>query len=325
MNGNELTRSDGARFVLKGVAVHFVPEYNDQSMVNTAATDWMYHTDILSEMQSMGINAIRIPINTDMYETGQVMTKAQWLQRFRDIVTAANSYGIRVMFGWWDSLSEQGSWANQYANAFPAMEDVVNAIGVNPMVMYEPWNEPNGVSADDWQTGMQATVKYWRQTIGYRGPLFIDTTNWSWDFDPAQATTLMNFDAATLGGGRPNIVFANHRYANLNQTFAGSDQQNFESTIEANVGKFPIAGTEYGNYNSTGPPQPTWDSQFMTYLSSTSVPAGLNGSFAFTWDWVDDNGMVFGDGQRNSAYDVTALNQWGTTYLDDFLRPLSAY
>ena len=145
MNGNELTRSDGARFVLKGVAVHFVPEYNDQSMVNTAETDWMFHTDILSEMQSMGINAIRIPINTDMYQTGQVMSKADWLQRFRDIVTAANSYGIRVMFGWWDSLSEQGSWANQYANAFPAMADVVNAIGPNPMVMYEPWNEPNGV------------------------------------------------------------------------------------------------------------------------------------------------------------------------------------
>ncbi len=191
------------------------------------------------------------------------------------------------------------------------MADVYNAIGPNPMVMYEPWNEPNNITEAQWIATMKATDTYWRTTIGYTGPLILDTPYWSSVFTPSSADALIAFDAGLLGGSS-NLMFANHRYANASTTFTGTDQVSFDANVTAYTEKYPIVGTEYGNYNSSTP-QYTWDTQFMSYLAATSVPNGLNGAIAFTWDWVDANSLVTTTGG-------TALSQWGSIFYTNYLK-----
>jgi hypothetical protein len=324
VDGNLLKNANGSRFVLKAASVNFLEEYDDSYMDQTAAVDWQYHDQILSKMQSMGINSIRVPMDSDMYINSEIRSQAAWQQRYRDIVAAATAHGIRVFFVWFDPLSERANFPSEYQNAAPAMKALVDAVGVNnPMVEYEPWNEPNNIDNAQWLQVEKMTVAYWRVILGYTGPLYIDTAGWSWNFDPAQAQTLMNYDAS-LRKGKPNLVFANHQYANGSPTFAGTNQTNWNKTILANVNKFPIVGTEYGNANNSAP-QYTWDAQFLTYVAKVAVPLGFNGATAFTWDWVDGNTMVTADGNGKSASDVTTLNQWGNAFQTDFLNNVSGY
>jgi hypothetical protein len=166
--------------------------------------------------------------------------------------------------------------------------------------MFEPFNEPNGIDWTAWQKVVAPTLALWRRQFGYHGVLILDTIAYSWDFDPTQASVVLDEDRRL--GGLADVVFANHRYANTDTCFCGLTAQTWENEVERFVGTFPILGDEYGNFNAPYPPQPVWTSQFLARVASTSIPDGLNGALAFVWYWVDPNTITAADGRTLTSY-----------------------
>jgi hypothetical protein len=308
----------GSRLVVKGVAVYMMPFYSttfggrDNGLAATADRNFQQRDAIFGRLQALGFNAVRLPLGSDAYasDTYGLGGSAGQLARIQQIVASAEAHGLYVLIGWWDSLDSGGSLLADYARPFQMMADVRGALGEDPHVMYEPFNEPNQVSWNDWQAAMAVTIRFWRAELAYRGILVVDTVNWSWDFDPSRARTFQQYDASFMGG-RPNIVFANHRYANTNACFCGVEEASFATDVAQYASTFPIVGTEYGFWNDEGPPQPMWNAQFFSYLATTAVPRGFNGAWFFLWNWVDPNSMT--------NTDALTLNEFGWTAVRNFV------
>ncbi len=312
----KLLQVGGTRFVVKGAAAYILPFYTSADGSKEFAQDYTYQRmfaakdAVFAQMKSIGINSVRLPVASSTYggaDPYNLGGKAGYLDKLAAIVASANSQGLYVLIGWWEPLG--------YAPALSMMSDVHAKLGNNPMVMYEPFNEPNGISWDQWRQPMRDTIRHWRQDIGYTGVLFIDTINWSWWFSPSEAQGLMNYDAGLTGRG-PNLMFANHRYANQNTNFLVADKAAWESEVGQYVGSYPIIGTEYGFYNFQGPPQLQWNQEFFSYLADTKVPQGFNGAWLFVWRWVDSNSMTDND--------MFTLWPNGTTARDYFYNRLAA-
>ena len=78
------------------------------------------------------------------------------------------------------------------------------------MVVYEVTNEPNNVTWAQWDANMQASIKCFRETIGYRGLLVIDPIWWAnsgtggQGYDDARYSALEAYDAARPAWDRTN-------------------------------------------------------------------------------------------------------------------------
>ena len=123
----------------------------------------------------------------------------------------------------WDALDGAHSdarWAGNGSRVHQMFADIHAALGDDPMVIYEVTNEPNNVTWAQWDANMQASIKYFRETIGYRGLLVIDPIWWAnsgtggQGYDDARYSALEAYDAARAGMGSHQLAFAKHDYAN---------------------------------------------------------------------------------------------------------------
>ena len=132
--------------------------------------------------------------------------------------------------------------------------DIHAALGDDPMVVYEVTNEPNGVSWSQWEANMQASIKYFRETIRYKGLLVIDPIWWAnsgtggQGYDDARYSALEAYDAARAGMGTQQLAFAKHDYAN---EYAGKawNAGAWSAAAGGAQTKHLIFETEFGNYN----------------------------------------------------------------------------
>jgi hypothetical protein len=323
IDGNLLRYSDGSRFVVDGASAYLIPFYASSSGGPDGGLSWVFSLQypvrdaMFAHMKSMGINTVRVSVSTDCYTDTtcgySLGGKAGYLKILQDYVQSASAQGLYVIFGWWQDGSQLPT---HYADAFPMMADVRNAIGDNPYVMYEPWNEPNNISGAQWETVIKATLVYYRNTLHYTGVLFVDTTGWSWDFSSivANVKNVQAEDAQLLG--RSNVIFANHRYANSNQTFSASEENAFNNSVGDFTQTYPIVGTEYGFYNGGNSYWPQWDAGFFNYLTSTMIPQkGMNGAVIFNYLWVDSNTL--------NVNDPAKLSDQGQIALSDFWSKLT--
>ncbi len=313
---NNLLMTGDSRFVMRGATAYMLPFYlvddrADTALAYVTSRDYADRDRIFADMRDAGVNTVRIPVSSegfrdDAYGLGGA---AGYLQRLSAIVASARSAGLRVIVGFWLSGAVSDDLARDYPSLFPFMGTVVSELGSDD-VMYEPLNEPLGLSSDLWLSVMSAVVTEWRSDLRYHGVLILDTTGYSWDFSAPAATALMTLDTRLLGG-HPNLAFANHRYPNDNTCFCGSERQEWASSVEEFASRFPIVGTEYGIYDATGPAQLGWMRQFLSYVSRYAIPAGFNGAVAFVWDWVDPNSLTVDDGSKLSTYGrVVAAELW---------------
>ncbi len=188
-----------------------------------AVTDSAYanRASMFATLKALGYNTVRIPLQAsvvaaDPYGLGGMRGYLDRLQAFVDAATGA---GLYVDVSWWDAFNEGASLPGDYTAEFPMMKAVVDRFSDDPRVIYEPFNEPNGISWDQWIVTFERVLLYWRGSLGYRGVIIADTPNWSRDFDPTYAAALIRYDRALLGS--PNLMIANPRYPNGNQCSAG--------------------------------------------------------------------------------------------------------
>lgn len=294
-----MLETGGHRVVLRGVVEYVLPFYDeapgksDPSLASFTDADFRERDQIFKAMVQDGINSIRIPLGLTDYnnETYHIGGKTGYLKRLRETVKSADHYGLRVILSWWDSLGWGPSIGEFYRRSFPMMQSVVEAIGNNPSVLYEPDNEPNGIDWGVWTRVMAATVKEWRSVFGYRGPLILDTINYSWSFSPTRAKYLQNLDSSLLDSPS-QLVFANHRYPDGDTCFCGLSKQDWMSGVGRWVGRYPILGTEYGVYVDGFRPNNGWIEQFSSFIFRSEIPKGLNGGVFFLWSWVDPNSLT---------------------------------
>ena len=316
---NVLVDSRNHRVVLRGVTVYAMPFEDlgdgrpDPNLLRTTRLASAGRTTLFASIAAAGANVVRIPVssysyNHDSYGLGG---QAAYVRRLTEIVAAARSAGLYVIIGWWDSLDWGSSLPADEPGQAPMMRVVERAFAHTGSVMFEPLNEPNGVTWRQWQPVVTSLLSLWRTDLRYDGVLILDTIDFSWDFDPGQARTVLNEDAAARGGA-PDVLFANHRYANAATCFCGATATEWHNDIEANVPSFPILGDEYGNFNAPYPPQPLWTAQFLQ-AANAAIPKGLNGALAFVWYWIDPNSIT-----GPNAVGLTPYGRQVETYL---LRP----
>ena len=205
----------GHRLQLRGVNVWGL---QDSITTSFGASQYANRAKVAGTIKSWGANLVRFRVLADDYNsapsaaTGN-LTKAQIIQRIKDWRDAVVGRGMYFMPCSWDALDgahSDAAWAGNGSRVHQLFADIHAALGDDPMVIYEVTNEPNNVTWAQWDANMQASIKYFRETIGYKGLLVIDPIWWAnsgtggQGYDDARYSALEAYDAARAGmGGAP--------------------------------------------------------------------------------------------------------------------------
>jgi hypothetical protein len=262
----------------------------------------------LRSMREQGFNTVRIPLT---WQTSVMRAYGyepeQYARKVEKLVREADKLGLHVILCWFDSTSMGADLLHHYRDAFPAFSEVYDRVRDVPGVLLEPFNEPNDMEWSSWSTIMGGTVDFLRKKLKYRGVLVVDTINYSWAFSPGPVSALQTQDRQALESD-PQLLFANHRYANERTCFCGADKDQWEKDVGVFARQFPLLGGEYGNFNDGMGPTPRWVDEILDYLVGTSVPNGLNGVLAFLWHWNDQNTMTTDDGRTLTPFGTQVVN-----------------
>jgi endoglucanase len=203
---------------------------------------------LYDDMQSsMGVNTVRLPINTATVDT-------TWWDSYRGAIDAATDRGFKVILAYWeDGAASQGRITN--TNAFNSMwNTVVSQYGSNGLVYFEPMNEPHGYSSGDWRDFAAEWID--SHSSVPRGRILIGGTGFSQDLRPVCDDS--RFDGTLL---------AIHYYAFWHSF---SDYSSWRNQFEASLGGCASRAvvTEFGapmddglDYGSA-----TSDNNFVTYI-----------------------------------------------------------
>ncbi len=316
--------AQGGRLQLRGVNVWGLQDSITQGF---GASQYANRATVAQTIKSWGANLVRFRVLADEYNsapngaTGN-LTKAQIIQRVKDWRDAVVGRGMYFMLCSWDALdgaNSKAKWAGNGHRVHQMFSDIRAALGDDPMVIYEVTNEPNAVSWAQWEANMQASIRHFRETLGYKGLLVVDPIWWAnsgvggQGYDDARYSALEAYDAARPGMGSHQLAFAKHDYANSypNKVW------NAGAWVGAQGGaqiKHLIFETEFGNYN--GSPS-TVDNAWAAAASSFFAKR-----FAAQQNYVGAAAFLFGPWYDANA--ITAANNvspttWGTSVRDRFL------
>ncbi len=107
-------------------------------------TTYAKASDVVLEFRrEVRANTVRLPINPSSVGT-------QWWDSYQGAIDAATRHGFKVILSYWEGDDAKDGRVDDAA-AFDAMWDTVVAeYGGDPMVYFEPMNEPFGYSLDAW-------------------------------------------------------------------------------------------------------------------------------------------------------------------------------
>lgn len=309
--------ASGPRLQVAGICVWGLPGF-DQWHEQHATQQWNNRTTVINTIKSWGANLVRFRLDAVDYNAQKWgLTKQQYIDRIKAWTDLATQAGMYSQICWWDGLSMHEQWANRYGEAFDMMAKVYAAIGDNPAVIYEPFNEPNKVEWSQWTPAMKATVAHWRG-MGYRGVLAINTINWSHTYDDGRMSDLEAHDAAQPGmNGTHQLMFCRHDYANeyANKAWSASHWINENGGSST---KHVIEESEYGNYNgSPDTVSEPWVRAASDFFASrfTAAP-NFAGAIPFLFGaWSDANALT-----DSSNVNPTS---WGTIARDRYLRAIA--
>lgn len=333
---------NGPRLHLKGINVWGLPDNitNNVSISGTAFHQHQYaaRATVCDTANDWGANCVRLraqavdyngapSANTDSLTKTQILDR---LEDWRDACVAENMYLVVCPWDGLDGAYAGASFPAQYTNTFQFYTDAFARLGTDPMVMYETPNEPNNITMAQWQGVMQGYLTHFRDTMGYTGVLVLDPPNWANSggstspsgnpagYSDSAYSALEAFDAARPGmGGKHQLVFAKHDYAN-NSGYAGTfSQTNWVNGMGGADIKHLIWANEFGNYNAGGPDPDTVAQWSVDYAIAA------RDRFAAKTNYVGAAPFLFGpwsDANRlTDADNVTATagpTGWGPTARD---------
>ena len=282
MSGRSI-QQNGSRFIIKGVALE---SYDDPGGGNFMSNQLPLMPQIITKMKSLGINAVRMAYLPSYVNSGSNFTN------FCSMMTQLTNAGLYIMPGDWSYTGKPIS--NYTTISFPTFQAVINyanAHGFIDYMMYNPYNEPysdnSSATQSAWLAANEATVAYFRNTLGYRGILVLDGPEWAIVDDTNLFDSMLAYDTTLLG--TPNLIFSNHYYPSYNFT-----------TAMGLAATYPLIIGEMGQYNN-GATNSSYPPQVFASLLSTGIPNGHNGAFPWIWWWSDGN-TITSDGTTLTTY-----------------------
>lgn len=114
------------------------------STTDDYATTYRKSSGIVLEFRrELKANTIRLPINPSSVGT-------DWWKSYQAAIDASTRHGFKVILSYWEANNAKDGRVDDPA-AYAAMWDrVVNRYRGNPLVYFEPMNEPFGYSLDEW-------------------------------------------------------------------------------------------------------------------------------------------------------------------------------
>ncbi len=141
------------------------------STADDYATTYRRASGIVLEFRhELRANTIPMPINPSSVGT-------DWWTSYRGAIDAATRQGFKVILSYWEANNAKDGRVDDVA-AFDSMwNTVAGAYGNNPLVYFEPMNEPFGYSLDEWV----ALTSSWlaRHTDVPRGRVVISGTGYN--------------------------------------------------------------------------------------------------------------------------------------------------
>jgi hypothetical protein len=315
----------GERLQVRGVNVWGL---RDSITTSFGASQYASRATVAGTIRSWGANLVRFRVLADDYNsapsaaTGH-LTKAQIIQRIKDWRDAVVGQGMYFMPCSWDALDgaySKAKWAGNGHRVHQLFADIRAALGDDPMVVYEVTNEPNSVTWDQWDANMRASIRHFRETLGYKGLLVIDPIWWAnsgdggQGYDDARYSALEAYDAARPGMASHQLAFAKHDYASSYPNKAWNPSAWVAAQGGAQV-KHLIFETEFGNYN--GDPSTVSDSWAAAaagfFANRFAAQQNYVGAAAFLFGpWFDANAMT--------ASNNVGATAWGTAAKRLFAR-----
>ena len=108
---------------------------------------------LYDDMAAIGVNTVRLPINTHTVGT-------TWWNSYRGAIDAATARGFNVILAYWEDGAASGGRVTN-VSAWNAMwSNVTYTYGSNANVYFEPMNEPHGYSSAEWRNVAATWLSY---------------------------------------------------------------------------------------------------------------------------------------------------------------------
>jgi hypothetical protein len=186
---------------------------------------------VYNGMAAIGVNTVRLPINTHTVGTA-------WWEAYRGAIDAATARGFKVILAYWEDGAASGGRITNIAAWNTMWSKVTYTYGSNTNVYFEPMNEPHGYSSTDWRNVAANWLGYHYSAVPAR--TLIGGTGYSQDLrdvcnDSRFSATLLSF----------------HHYAFF---YSAMTYDAFRSHIQTRLGNCASRAvvTEYGAPMSTG-------------------------------------------------------------------------
>ncbi|GAA0946134.1 cellulase [Virgisporangium aurantiacum] len=186
---------------------------------------------LYDDMAAIGVNTVRLPINTHTVGT-------TWWNAYRGAIDAATARGFKVILAYWEDGAASGGRITNIAAWNTMWSNVTYTYGSNTNVYFEPMNEPHGYSSSEWRTVAANWMSYHYSAVPAR--TLIGGTGYSQDLrdicnDSRFSGTLLSF----------------HHYAFF---YSAMTYDAFRSHIQTRLGNCASRAvvTEFGAPMSTG-------------------------------------------------------------------------
>ena len=245
---------------------------------------------LYDDMAAMGVNTVRLPINTHTVGT-------TWWNAYRGAIDAATERGFKVILAYWEDGAASGGRITNLAAWNTMWSSVTNTYGSNSNVYFEPMNEPHGYSSTDWRNVAANWLS--THTSAVPGRVLIGGTGFSQDLrdicnDSRFNSTLMSFHYyAFFYGAMTYDQFRGHIQTRLGNCASRAVATEFGSPMST--------GLNYSDANSTD--------NFVRYLRAMAQVMRDNQMGGTYWPAL---GGKYKDNLGYDWYSMYALSGSGT-------------
>lgn len=131
------------------------------------------HDILVGFKKNLGANTVRLPVNP--YSVGP---QSSWWTDYRQAIRAATDLHFHVVLAYWEGPGALDDGIVDNMTTWWSMWDTLTkTYAHDPLVYFEPMNEPHGYSATDWVN----LVSSWLSTYSYipRDRVFVDGTGYA--------------------------------------------------------------------------------------------------------------------------------------------------
>lgn len=211
-------------------------------------TVWTKSQAMLTAFQHIGANTVRLPINPATVNTTTAIGP-DWWDSYKAAINAATARGFKVVLSYWEEGSQGGKILNMAT--WNAMWNTVVATYLhNPLVYFDPMNEPHGYTADQWMDIAAGWISD-RPSIP-RNRIIVSGVVFDWDILPLCHDSRFNGTYLAFhhySGDDPDIT----TYAGWVANFKSYVGDCASRTILEEFGAPMDSGLNYDDPNSTDP------------------------------------------------------------------------